>query len=108
VSTENFTSSPVAPGTGTDDFAASRVPPDRLQSAWDISLVRMGLTVSASDLVFGYTVGLYFSFWQAIGISLLISAIVLDTAMRAWDCFIPTRSPARNNRRANQLHFSCS
>jgi cytosine permease len=77
VSTEKITSSPVAPGTGTDDFAASRVPPDRLQSAWDISLVRMGLTVSASDLVFGYTVGLYFSFWQAIGISLLISLIVL-------------------------------
>jgi cytosine permease len=77
VSTENITSSPVAPGTGADDFAASRVPPDRLQSAWDISLVRMGLTVSASDLVFGYTVGLYFSFWQAIGISLLISLIVL-------------------------------
>ena len=76
MSTENITSSPVAPGTGTDDFAASRVPPDRLQSAWDISLVRMGLTVSASDLVFGYTVGLYFSFWQAIGISLLISLIV--------------------------------
>ena len=77
MSTEKITSSPVAPGTGTDDFAASRVPPDRLQSAWDISLVRMGLTVSASDLVFGYTVGLYFSFWQAIGISLLISLIVL-------------------------------
>lgn len=77
MSTENITSSPVAPGAGTDDYAASRVPPDRLQSTWDISLVRMGFTVSASDLVFGYTVGLYFSFWRAVGISLLISLVVL-------------------------------
>lgn len=73
---ESITSAPHATATGTDDYAASRVPAGQLQSAWDISLVRMGLTVSASDLVFGYTVGLYFSFWQAIGISLLISVIV--------------------------------
>jgi cytosine permease len=36
----------------------------------------MGLTVSASDLVFGYTIGLYFGFWQAVLISLVISLVI--------------------------------
>lgn len=68
-----------APATASDsdDFASARVPASRSQSTWDISLVRMGFTVSASDLVFGYTVGLYFGFWQAVWISLLISLIVV-------------------------------
>ncbi|MGC5248222.1 purine-cytosine permease family protein [Gordonia sp. DT219] len=60
-----------------EDYAAVRVPPAERQSTLDISLVRMGLTVSASDLVFGYTLGLYFGFWQAVTISLVISLIVL-------------------------------
>jgi cytosine permease len=59
-----------------EDYANSRVPESQTQSTWDISLVRMGLTVSASDLVFGYTIGLYFGFVQAILISLLISVVV--------------------------------
>jgi cytosine permease len=62
--------------TGREDYATSRVPDSKKQSTWDISLVRMGLTVSASDLVFGYTIGLYFGFVDAILISLLISVIV--------------------------------
>lgn len=62
--------------TGVDDFAVSRVPESHQQRTWDISLVRMGLTVSASDLVFGYTIGLYFGFWHAVLISLAISAVI--------------------------------
>jgi cytosine permease len=61
---------------GVDDFSNARVPTTQTQRTWDISLVRMGLTVSASDLVFGYTIGLYFDFWQAVLISLVISLVI--------------------------------
>jgi cytosine permease len=70
------TTAPSRAVTGREDYATSRVPDSKKQSTWDISLVRMGLTVSASDLVFGYTIGLYFGFVDAILISLLISVIV--------------------------------
>ena len=60
----------------TEDYADGRVPESQTQRTWDISLVRMGLTVSASDLVFGYTIGLYFGFWQAVIISLVISLVI--------------------------------
>jgi cytosine permease len=59
-----------------EDYADGRVPESQTQRTWDISLVRMGLTVSASDLVFGYTIGLYFGFWQAVLISLVISLVI--------------------------------
>lgn len=59
-----------------EDYADARVPSSQTQRTWDISLVRMGLTVSASDLVFGYTIGLYFGFWQAVLISLVISLVI--------------------------------
>ena len=59
-----------------DDFSLRRVPASARQGTWDIALVRMGLTVSASDLVFGYTIGLYFSFWNAILIALGYSLVV--------------------------------
>lgn len=62
--------------SGSEDHAVERVPESQLQGTWDISLVRMGLTVSASDLVFGYTLGLYFEFWKALLISLLISVVI--------------------------------
>lgn len=64
------------PVVAVEDFAAARVPTSQLQRTWDISLVRMGLTVSASDLLFGYTIGLNFGFVEAILISLLISAVI--------------------------------
>jgi cytosine permease len=76
MATQHPTPFPPAPVDGLDDYAAARVPATQRQSTWDISLVRMGFTVSASDLVFGYTVGLYFGFWRALWISLLISLIV--------------------------------
>lgn len=65
-----------APTSATEEHSASRLPESQTQRTWDISLVRMGLTVSASDLLFGYTIGLYFGFWNALLISLVISVIV--------------------------------
>ncbi len=64
-----------------DDYSLARVPASARQSTWDIALVRMGLTVSASDLVFGYTIGLYFTFWNAILIALTYSIIVAVTSI---------------------------
>jgi len=69
-------STPAGGALAVEDYASARVPASQLQRTWDISLVRMGLTVSASDLLFGYTIGLYFGFVQALLISLLISAVV--------------------------------
>ncbi len=71
-----------AGGTGAsfveavDDYALRRVPESETQPGWDIALVRMGFTVSASDLLFGYTIGLFFGFWAAIGVALAYSAII--------------------------------
>ncbi len=59
-----------------DDFSLRQVPESALQSTGDLTLVRMGFTVSASDLLFGFTIGLYFNFWSAIWIALGYSAIV--------------------------------
>lgn len=59
-----------------DEYSLRRVPQTATQSGWDIALVRMGFTVSGSDLLFGYTIGLYFTFWNAIGVALIYSAII--------------------------------
>jgi cytosine permease len=59
-----------------DDYSLKRVPASATQSTWDIALVRMGLTVSISDLLFGYTIGLYFSFWGAVLVALSYSVII--------------------------------
>lgn len=65
-----------APGQ-YDDYSLATVPESEIKSTWDISLVRMGFTVSASDLVFGYTLGLYFSFGNALLIALAYSVIIM-------------------------------
>lgn len=72
---------PTAGDAGTiaaavDDYSLRRVPESATKPGWDIALVRMGFTVSASDLLFGYTIGLYFGFGQAILIALGYSVIV--------------------------------
>lgn len=59
-----------------DDHSLRTVPASEIKSTWDIALVRMGVTVSASDLVFGYTIGLFFSFGQAILIAVAYSVII--------------------------------
>lgn len=66
---------PVAAGQ-YDDYSLRTVPESEIKSTWDISLVRMGFTVSASDLVFGYTLGLYFSFGNALLVALTYSLII--------------------------------
>lgn len=64
-----------------DDYSLKRVPRTAVQSTWDIALVRMGVTVSISDLLFGYTIGLYFGFWTALLIAFSYSAIVAVVSM---------------------------
>lgn len=59
-----------------DDYSLRTVPESEIKKTWDIALVRMGFTVSASDLVFGYTIGLYFGFGSALLIALAYSAII--------------------------------
>ncbi len=59
-----------------DDYSLRTVPESQIKSTWDIALVRMGVTVSASDLVFGYTLGLYFTFTNALLIAVAYSAII--------------------------------
>jgi len=64
-----------------DDYSLQRVPRTATQSTWDIALVRMGATVSISDLLFGYTIGLYFGFWTAVLIALSYSVIIACISM---------------------------
>ncbi len=64
-----------------DDYSLQRVPQSAQQSTLDIALVRRGVTVSSSDLLFGYTIGLFFGFWQALLIALGYSALVAGASM---------------------------
>lgn len=64
-----------------DDYSLKRVPRAAAQSTWDIALVRMGVTVSISDLLFGYTIGLYFGFGTAVLIALSYSVIIACISM---------------------------
>jgi cytosine permease len=59
-----------------DDYSLRRVPKSALQPTRDIALARMGFTVSASDLAFGYAMGMYFSFGMAIWLAFLYSMLV--------------------------------
>ncbi|SDK23583.1 purine-cytosine permease family protein [Streptomyces indicus] len=63
----------------TEDFAADRLPPDERRSTLSITLVRMGFTVSATDLLYGMSLGLFFPFWTgvliAVGSSLVVSVV---------------------------------
>ena len=65
----------------TDDYSLRQVPESELQGTSDLTLVRMGFTVSSSDLLFGFTIGLYFAFWSAIAIALAYSIIVLTVSL---------------------------
>ena len=64
-----------------DDYSLRQVPESELQGTSDLTLVRMGFTVSSSDLLFGFTIGLYFAFWSAIAIALAYSIIVLTVSL---------------------------
>ncbi|GAA1917156.1 cytosine permease [Streptomyces durmitorensis] len=60
----------------TEDFAASRLPESERRSTLSITLVRMGFTVSATDLLYGMSLGLFFDFWTAVAIALGSSLVV--------------------------------
>jgi cytosine permease len=62
--------------SATEDYGASEVPRSRQDSTLNITLVRMGYTVSATDLLFGMSLGLYFSFWLALSVALLSSIAI--------------------------------
>lgn len=63
----------------TEDFADERLPPGSARPTLSIMLVRMGFTVSATDLLYGMSLGLFFPFWTALlialGSSLVVSAV---------------------------------
>ncbi|MGN6463496.1 MAG: purine-cytosine permease family protein [Pseudolabrys sp.] len=69
-----------AAGTGAaaavEEYAASELPASERHSTLSITLVRMGYTVSATDLLFGMSLGLYFSFWTALYVALLSSIAI--------------------------------
>ncbi|MEU6660236.1 cytosine permease [Streptomyces sp. NPDC046821] len=60
----------------TEDYAASRLPESERRSTLSITLVRMGFTVSATDLLYGMSLGLFFPFWTGVLISLGSSLVV--------------------------------
>lgn len=66
---------------GLDDYSLKRVPRSAAQSTLDIALVRMGVTVSISDLLFGYTIGLYFGFGSALLVALSYSVVIAIISM---------------------------
>lgn len=59
-----------------EDFARAAVPTSERHGALDLSLTRMTLTVTASDLIFGYTIGIYFDFTTAIIVAACSCAII--------------------------------
>lgn len=66
---------------GLDDYSLRRVPRSAAQRTLDIALVRMGVTVSISDLLFGYTIGLYFGFGSALLVALSYSVVIAIISM---------------------------
>jgi cytosine permease len=69
---------PFAPNaiSATEDYAGSEVPTSEQHSTLSIAIVRMGYTVSATDLLFGMSLGLYFDFWTALAVALLSSIAI--------------------------------
>lgn len=59
-----------------EEYAASELPASERRSTLSITLVRMGYTVSATDLLFGMSLGLYFHFWTAVYVALLSSIAI--------------------------------
>ena len=60
----------------SEDHAVNEVPESERSSMLNITLVRMGFTVSATDLLFGMSLGLYFDFWTALVVALVSSVLV--------------------------------
>lgn len=61
----------------TEDWADQRVPASERRPIMSIVVARMGFTVSATDLVYGISLGLYFPFWLALAIALGSSVIII-------------------------------
>lgn len=63
-------------GVTFDDFSISRVTPGERRSIWSISLVRLGYVVSATNLLFGFVLSQYVSFWTAVAVAATYSAFI--------------------------------
>jgi cytosine permease len=59
-----------------EDHAASELPESEQRSTLSVTLVRMGYTVSATDLLFGMSLGLYFDFWTALAVAIGSSILI--------------------------------
>ncbi len=59
-----------------EDYSASELPESEQRSTLNVTLVRMGYTVSATDLLFGMSLGLYFHFWTALSIAVGSSIMI--------------------------------
>jgi cytosine permease len=62
--------------SATEDYAGSEVPTSQQRSTLSITLVRMGYTVSATDLLFGMSLGLHFDFWTALAVAFISSIAI--------------------------------
>ncbi|HET7328867.1 MAG TPA: cytosine permease [Nocardioidaceae bacterium] len=60
----------------TEDWANDRVSMSNRHSTLSIVAARMGFTVSATDLLYGVALGLYFPFWTALLIALGSSIVI--------------------------------
>lgn len=67
--------------SATEDYAAVELPQSEQRSTLTITLVRMGYTVSATDLLFGMSLGLYFPFWTALGVALASSLLICGVSV---------------------------
>lgn len=74
------------PSTGgvvaaTEDHANVELPKQEQRSTLSVTIVRMGFTVSATDLLFGMSLGLYFHFWTAVAVTVISSIIISVTSI---------------------------
>lgn len=60
----------------TEDWANARVSMSNRHSTLSIIAARMGFTVSATDLLYGIALGLYFPFWTALLVALGSSIVI--------------------------------
>ncbi|WP_298254479.1 cytosine permease [Bradyrhizobium sp.] len=80
---QNLTEYPNARGAvaATEDHANVELPKQEQRSTLSVTIVRMGFTVSATDLLFGMSLGLFFHFWTAVAVSAISSIIISVTSI---------------------------
>lgn len=64
-----------------EDHGDIELPKQEQRSTLSVTIVRMGFTVSATDLLFGMSLGLYFHFWTAVAVTVISSIIISVTSI---------------------------